>query len=167
MKEIKNKERIYSRSSEEWMDLVEKYFEAETSNEEENLLKRFLATSEADNKKYDEIKAVMGFTTFGKRINSKKNVKRRHLDLYKWSAAALIGGIIAIGIWQISDRSQNICIAYIEGEKCTNSQEVMMQLKLSLDQVNPENEEPAIEKQIESIFSTMEETGVESNNQYR
>ena len=43
----------------DWLDIVNRYFEAQTSEEEERLLKRFLASEEAQGAEFDEASAVM------------------------------------------------------------------------------------------------------------
>ena len=43
-----------------WLEIVNRYFEAETTEEEERLLKRFLASDEAQGAEFDEARAVMG-----------------------------------------------------------------------------------------------------------
>ena len=44
-----------------WEDLAERYFQAETSEEEEALLRRFLCSEEAQDPRFDEVRATMSF----------------------------------------------------------------------------------------------------------
>ena len=54
------------RTRQEWLQLAEKYFEAETSDEEERQLKLFLCSAKAQDPAFDELKAVMGYLAVGK-----------------------------------------------------------------------------------------------------
>ena len=47
--------------AEYWDRLIERYYNAETTEEEERSLKHFLTSKEGSDSRYDEIKAVMGF----------------------------------------------------------------------------------------------------------
>ena len=75
----------------------------------------------------------------------------------RWVAAAVACCIIGITAWQMIDRRQNVCVAYIYGEKCTDAQQVMSQLKLSLRQVNHEEQEVTVEDQLGDIFRILED----------
>ena len=44
-----------------WEDLAERYFLAETSEEEEAQLRRFLCSSEGQNPRFDEVRATMAY----------------------------------------------------------------------------------------------------------
>ena len=50
-----------NRTTAEWLELVEKYFDALTTQQEEQELKKFLVTPAADAQCFNEIKAVMGY----------------------------------------------------------------------------------------------------------
>ena len=50
----------YERTFQQWKELAERYFEAETTEAEEEALARFLATPAAQGKEFDELRAVMG-----------------------------------------------------------------------------------------------------------
>lgn len=144
---------------ERWKELAERYFEAQTNDEEEQQLRCFLMTEEAG-KEFDELRAVMGFLATGKAFH--QPVKKRMFPLYatRWIAAVVIGCVAGTVVWQTVDRHQNICVAYIYGEKCTDAQEVMSQLKLSLRHVRNESEEMSVENQLNDIFKTLEEGDV-------
>lgn len=64
------------RTRQEWLQLAEKYFEAETSDEEERQLKLFLCSAEAQDPAFDELKAVMGYLAVGKSRYRQQNEKR-------------------------------------------------------------------------------------------
>ena len=75
-----------------WIDLVERYFNAETTLEEEKALRRFLATSEAQSEEFEEIRAVMSYLAVGKKQYQsvqKKSSSRLGYGSYWWAAAVV------------------------------------------------------------------------------
>ena len=65
------------RTKAEWLDIVERYFDATTTPEEEKALRAFLATDESNTADFDEIKVVMGYLSTAKTIESGKYHKKR------------------------------------------------------------------------------------------
>ena len=49
-------DKLFNLSQEDWDDIIERYFEADTSEDEERLLLRFLATPQANDIRFNEIK---------------------------------------------------------------------------------------------------------------
>ena len=49
-------------------ELAVRYFEAKTSDEEENILRHFLCSPAGNNRKYDELRADMGFIATGRNL---------------------------------------------------------------------------------------------------
>jgi hypothetical protein len=154
-----DKNRTYGLSQEEIDCIIEKYFDGETTDKEEKLLLRFLATPQAEDKRYNEIKAVMGFVAVGKKIYEKKIEKssKKILSIrpYRWIAAAVIGCIIGTAGWRIVDNQQNVCVAYIGGEKCTDPQLVMSHVRQSLHSIDYEECKGTVDNQLNDIFSTI------------
>lgn len=155
MKQENNKTKLHIRSAEEWKELPERYFEAQTTDEEERQLRLFLVTEAASGKEFDEAKAVMGFLAVGKGLRRPK--KEYHLPVYakKWVVAVVAFCIMGSAAWKIVDRSQNVCVAYIYGEKCTDTEVVMSQLKNSLHQVQHSEEDATVEEQLSDMFRTL------------
>ena len=75
----------YERTFQQWKELAERYFEAETTETEEEALARFLATPAAQGKEFDELRAVMGYTATGRAIYHKH---RTHSVRLRYYAAA-------------------------------------------------------------------------------
>ena len=79
----------------EWLDIVERYFDATTTIEEEKALAAFLATDESDSPEFNEIKAVMGYLSTGRSIARSK--KRRTLGkATQWASIAACAAVIAL-----------------------------------------------------------------------
>lgn len=159
-----NEDKLFNLSQEDWDDIIERYFEADTSEDEERLLLRFLATPQANDIRFNEIKAVMGFAAVGKKIHEERSRKSRKkifsINRNRWIAAAVIGCIFTSVGWKIVDYNQNVCVAYVGGEKITNPNLVMMQMKQSLHSLDLEESKGTIDNQLNDIFSTI------SNNNY-
>ena len=158
--------KIYGLYQDEWDGIIEKYFDGETSDEEEKLLLRFLATPQANDKKYNEIKAVMGYVAVGKTIYEKNNRNNKRFSIIptKWIAAVVIGCIIGTAGWKIVDNQQNVCVAYIGGEKCTDTQTVMAQVRQSLHSMNNEESRGTVDDQLKDIFTTISDQNIDDTN---
>ncbi len=145
----------------DWLLLITKYFDAETTAEEELLLKRFLASNEASDEEFNEVKAVMGFCLVGKaHYQPIKRVSIIFSNQFKIIAAACAFFILfsSVSLWMI-DRRENVCIAYINGKKCTDSDLVMQEVQRSLADIEPpESEMFDLEYQLKDIFETISTT---------
>ncbi len=149
-------------SKEEWMKLVERYFEAETTDAEETRLRRFLVSEEAVGEEFDEARAVMGLLTVGRTLHQSRRVKKTRilsLVLYRVAAVALLV-LVCTATWKLADSQQNTCVAYVYGEKITEPEAVMSQMRLSLDRIDYA-EEDMVESQLGDLFRTLDE---EENN---
>ena len=79
--------------------LVQKYFDAQTSQREEDRLKRYLAS--VDDPWFDEAKAVMGYVCLQRRLHSSKK-QRSYAPLWicgSLAAAGLAGALIFGAGW--------------------------------------------------------------------
>ena len=147
-----------------WLALGERYMEAETTNQEEKQLARFLASPYAAGTEFDELRAVMGFMAVGKKVHAPKRTFYK-----KWfvqiGAAVVVGLLLmAWGSYEM-ERRQNVCIAYVYGERFTNPERVMMEMENSLKSLHYEEAERTVEEQLSSIFQTLEEES--SNNKIK
>ena len=111
------------RTRQEWLQLAEKYFEAETSDEEERQLKLFLCSAEAQDPAFDELKAVMGYLAVGKSRYRQQNEKRSSFQPWKWRsiAAVFFCCLLSGSLYVLRQQERNQCIAYINGQRCTDS----------------------------------------------
>lgn len=166
--------------SSNWDALISRYFDALTTPEEEAALRRFLASEEGKDPRYDEVRAVMGFIAVGRKVYQAENANkheskvvlnnnearkpRRHLDstrlhrIMAVAAAAVV--VIALGTTFIVHNlssSEDVCVAYIGGKKVTDPDVVMMQMLQSLEAVSRPDEEPTIEQQLGDMFETLEQ----------
>ena len=151
-----NKMNIHpERSIQEWEELAERYFDASTTDAEEQELKHFLLSSKAVGQTFDEAKAVMGFLKAGQSLHQEK--KNHRTVNYRKVAAVLCLIVGSAAVWNALNREQNVCEAYIYGTKCTEVAMVMSQMQHSLDKVNYAEEENVVETQLSDLFQMMKE----------
>lgn len=122
-------------------EMIERYFEATLSEEEETALKAFLASPEGQAPEYDEVRAVMGYFAAGRSIRSLDALSRsqsshswsmsplrRSLSLSKGTrrliaVAASLAIIVTLGV-NLYNKS-NICVSFVDGKKVTDKEVVM------------------------------------------
>lgn len=148
------------RTIQQWKDLAERYFEAETTSEEEKELACFLASPLAQSKEFEEIRAVMGFVATGR-----ATYRRRHLHPFRYAAAAAVAGLLlTTAVWQLAG-TKDVCVAYVNGERITDTETVLSEAMKSVEKVRHDPEETInLEKQLTDIFQTLEENDTLSVN---
>lgn len=146
---MKENERTYQ----QWKELAERYFEAQTTDFEEEALARFLATPASQGKEFDELRAVMGFVATGRAIHNRQRTRRVRLRYY--AAAAAITGVLALtAVWQVAQRT-NVCVAYINGERYTDKEIVFSEAMKSIDKVRHDLPQETVQEQLSDIFQTI------------
>ncbi len=155
------------RNTETWDNLIARYFDAETTAEEERRLRRFLTSPESSGAQYDEVRAVMGFLITGKELHNKPvstGRKHRHDLIVRFSAAAAIFVVVGCSLlllWQkqpgtpvLADAHSNedVCIAYINGEEITDPHIVMAQMHADIARTSRPDNATSVEKQLTDIF---------------
>ncbi len=136
----------------ELLSLIDKYFQGETSLEEEQILRRELRQTESDNPVVTEAKAVFAYVAMASSLHSERvlrkeeNAGKRKLAWRRWSVAAavaiLVGGV-GIPLWLSQDKS--VCSTMIAC-RMDNSQETAFSLISSqLEAVSDASDEVAEE----------------------
>ena len=144
---MKNKRVEKNSNIEYWIALSEKYFNAQTTGEEENALSQFLASNAANHPTFNEIKAVMGYLSTGKSI-AKKNKHTKSSSIGKarqWaSIAACIAVIAVIGtsimqeetLVEPESKETEYYYAYIDGKEYTDEDIVMQQMLTTMNKMS-------------------------------
>lgn len=146
---MKENERTYQ----QWKELAERYFDAQTTDVEEEALARFLATPASQGKEFDELRAVMGFVATGRAVHNRQRTRRVRLRYY--AAAAAITGVLALtAVWQMAERT-NVCVAYINGERYTDKEIVFSEAMKSIDKVRHDLPQETVQEQLSDIFQTI------------
>lgn len=144
------------RTVNEWRKVIGRYFDAQTTDEEESALKRFLVSPEAAGREFDEARAVLGFTTVGRRLchTRRRTALRRRIAGY--SAAASVALVIAFSGWAVYS-GRNQCVAYINGVKCTDEDVVMAEMRRSMREMGATASSADIGAALGDMFETMDE----------
>ena len=145
-----------------WEMLIQRYFEAETTEAEENELRSFLSTSPGLDSRYDEVRAVMGYLAVGRSLNKKKMARRpshmirtmRHVGVAA-SLALMIGFVSFYWSDLISDRESYV--AYVDGNKITDRAIVSQLMQESFAEVGIGEAESDAEAQLLEMFTIINE----------
>lgn len=138
-------------STDELLQMAEKYFNATLSEQEEQLLKHFAATT--SDPRLNELKAVMGLCAYGKHRHTP--TKRHKPILWRMSAAACIAVLIATTAITISKHTSPATVAYIGGIRTTDEEIVMQQMHSVMHDINISNSDDYVENELQNIFSTL------------
>lgn len=133
-------------TQEYWLELIERYFEAETTPEEERALRTFLAGT--DDPVFDEAKAVMGYFS-AQRGHRAARVRVRTLTA-ALAAAAAIALVAVLGHSQTSRTDD--CVIYAYGEKTTDRQVVLDDMNQTLSELFAGNQGPDVSAQLSELF---------------
>lgn len=126
-----------------WKALAERFFEADTSEEEERELRRFIASGLAGSE-FNDVRAVMGMAAVGAR---RYNRRRRRTIFLSAAAAAAVVAVVSLA----ADGGDS-CVAYINGTKHTDEAIVMAQMHSTMDEMAQQAQELSVERQMDNFF---------------
>ena len=156
-----------------WRDIANRYFEAECSEAEEELLKAFVASpfSYADEfddstlRLFQDVRATMSLFVAAKKLNG-NSVKTMSVSqkgrIWKWTAigiAAAVAGItfILLPSTEGTAHSGDICMATVNGKVVTDRDEVMALMRDSWENIGLQEDEGGIvEAQMKELFDLSE-----------
>lgn len=165
-------------SPEEALACAERYFEAQTSEEEEQALRRFAASAEAEaDARFDELRAVMGLAAVGRRVygstsstrtdkvkptvriehSERKHARRPVLKLVRTFSAAAACVAVAAGISMFLQNREPECVAYIGGHRTTDPQQVTLAMHRSMEQMSRTADVPTVENQLNEMFQQLDQ----------
>lgn len=112
-----------------WLELTEKYFNAETSEQEERLLQSYVFSTE--DHAFDEVRAIMSYCHVAASQN-RFPTRRSHYGIVRYAAMiAAAAGLTVI----LLDIHSNECVAYVNGVKVTDESKVMAMMNASASEV--------------------------------
>ena len=111
---------------EKYLELMQRYFDAETSPEEEKDLALYAAST--DDPAFEDLRGVLGYIGIGRQ---KKAKRVRAIRFYSIVAAASVAIVTAIGI-TLSNQDHNSCIRYTYGDKEDDETLIMESVESSL-----------------------------------
>ena len=125
-------------------EIIDGYFEATLSEEEETALKAFLASPEGQAPKYDEVRAVMGYFATGCSVEilrsrplsqndkihapvilSETKDLRHRSPLWRRVAAIAASLTIIVTLGVSLYNKNNVCVTFVDGRKVTDKEVVM------------------------------------------
>ena len=146
--------------------MARRYFDAETTEAEERMLKRFAASPETDGAEWDELRAVMGYATVGKRLRRQAasitsiipfRPRRRWIPAV--AAASILLALVSVPTmkWLTADESaeKDICIAYVNGHRVTDPTQVIQAMHHAMSHVQQVEPMTTVEEQLGSMFELM------------
>lgn len=128
-----------------WKALAERFFEADTSEEEERELRRFIASGLAGSE-FNDVRAVMGLAAVGARRYN----RRRRRTVFLSTAAAVVAMVIT-AVSLAADGGDS-CVAYINGTRHTDEAIVMAQMHSTMDEMAQQAQELSVERQMDDFF---------------
>lgn len=141
-------------SQAELEQLINRYFDGETSIEEEQALRQCLADCPWHSEIINEALFTMGYFTAHKqtRVSDKK-----HSGRVRWTAiAATIAVLLTVGagvLWQ-SRQTNDVCVAYVNGKAIHNEQEVLSLMQDDLNEMG--NATQGLAEQLSSLGDAIE-----------
>ena len=116
---------------EKYKALMQRYWEAETTPEEERKLAMYAAAT--DDPDFEEIRGVLGYLSIGR---EKKARKTRKVWMYSFAAvAASIVAVVAIGLnlgKESSGHASDQCVRYAYGKLFSDKEMIMEAVDASL-----------------------------------
>ena len=125
-------------------EMIERYFEATLSEEEETALKAFLASPEGQAPEYDDVRAVMGYFAAGRSVEilrsrplpqndkihapvilSETKDLRHRSPLWRRIAAIAASLTIIVTLGVSLYNKNNVCVTFVDGRKVTDKEIVM------------------------------------------
>ena len=111
--------------------LAERYFEAQTSEEEERALACFAATPAAAAPQFDELRAALSLAAFARRRTAAVPKRRTLRPALRYAAVAAVACTVLAAAW-MAPRPAPDCVAYIHGQRTTNAEAVEAAMHRSL-----------------------------------
>ena len=131
-----------------WKELVERYFEADTTPEEELALREFLART--DDPAFDEARAVLGYFSAQRSRRAARAGARRLSGLLAAAAALAIAAVLGHALFS---REPDTCVMYAYGEENTDTQYVLDDVNNTLTMLFGECQGPDVAAQLYELFN--------------
>lgn len=152
---------------EEALRLADRYFEAQTSEEEEERLRDFILTAENADSRFNDVRAVMSValcpphTVTASEHKHKHQHKRIHTSfsvlVRRTAVAASFLLIAGVATTSYLHQENNLCIAYINGQKVTDHERVEKAMHDVLRQMDtPHDHTSPIKEQMSNMFGPLE-----------
>jgi hypothetical protein len=122
-------------------ELIEKYFEGDTSLQEEKLIRKYFENGDI-RPKHQAYAPMFGFFTQERKTVSIPVRKKKKLPLFAWaSIAASIVLVLSVRIFFWPEQGTNVSVVYVNGVKISDSQTINAQALNSIQSVSHIDEE--------------------------
>ena len=145
---------LHINSQAELEALIERYYESETTVQEEQMLRETLADCPWNSEAIDEARFTMGY--FAAHSHETERVAKKSNRRKLIGIAASIAIILAIGgytVWH-QQQSVDVCIAYVNGEVVQDNDKVMALVANDLSKMD--NAADAMTHQLSSLSEALE-----------
>lgn len=167
----------------EALDLVDRYFDAQTTEFEELMLKNYVVNEGREDAAFDEVRALMGLMVYAKsHVSLKKPSVEQHVDEQigarnvhekmfcedvilrksRWTVVRKVAAIAAVvcvvggaALAVTHYKMQNQCIAYVDGHKTTDRDEVVRAMHQSVADVGFNEGDAVVKDQLHDMFNTI------------
>jgi hypothetical protein len=141
-------------NKEYWIKLSSKFFEAETTEQEEQELRQFAATCQDPD--FNELRAVMSYLEVA-RSNNNVAIRRKFFTHSLIAASLVLVMGISLFVAAYIDRGQDYKAdyhAYVRGIEITDQEQVFNLMARTLQNMETisQDELPSVEEQLEDIF---------------
>ena len=134
--------------------LISRYFDGETSVQEEQELRQNLADCPWSSELIDEARFTMGY--FAAHVQSERHTTKRSFQRQIIGIAASIAVLLTIGggiLWH-SQQPKDVCIAYVNGKTIQNEKEVLNLVASDLNDIG--NASQSLTEQLSSLGEDIE-----------
>ena len=116
-----------------WEEMTERYFLAETTEEEEKMLRRFLCTSQSQDPRFDEVRATLSFLNVSR---AHRNPSAKH-PLRALAIAACLCAVAFLGWYKYQQLNVNSVRIAGQTVEADASQLMEQQLAEMFSSTNP------------------------------
>jgi ferric-dicitrate binding protein FerR (iron transport regulator) len=144
------------RSQAEWLELTRRYFEGETTLEEEAELRRFVVSDASSDPAFDELRAVISYSARPREAMVRPIAPARPARVAWMRVAAVALLLVGCGLGYLHFRSsadEGHLQAYVYGEKVTDPDEVMDQMRSVMQDVCGGSPNAVIQSQMKNVLN--------------
>lgn len=139
-----------------WLQLSERYFEAETTAEEERQLRAFASTT--DDPDFNALRATMGYLAVSRRkVFKARTAKSLSLTIGRYAGiAASVLLVFGLTWFMIAQRAvSEECVAYVHGQRVDDPNRVIALMQVNLQEMNIDASDDPVESQLRDMFETL------------
>ena len=128
-------QRDYHLNPDEAQRLIDRYFEGETTEQEEARLRAFLCSTE--DPPVDDVRATMSYLAVGRRLHGQPT--RRLWRPVAAAASVVLACMLGLAGWHYY-RQQNLCMATVAGQEIPREQATELMFSQMQEMLNPAND---------------------------